>query len=96
MDELLNEHEKLLKEFLGGTLYSTQVSKVCFFIGRVVDMHLINDNSLQLKDLLFAFEDYYPNILSVKTKLSAKDCTPSQKVLLGIFQGLLRRYRKRE
>jgi len=96
MDDLLEQHADKLKEFLGGTLDSTQVTKVCFFIGHVVDMHLINDESLQMTDLLFAFEDYYPSLQTVKTKLSVKECSPSQKVLLGTFEGLLRRHKKRE
>lgn len=96
MDTLLREDAAMLEEFLGGTLCSTQVGKVCFFIGRVVEMHVINDDNLQLTDLLFAFEDCYPNLQTVKTKLSAKECSPSQKVLLGVFRGLLNRYKKRE
>lgn len=96
MDTLLREDEKMLTDFLGGSIFCTQVGRVCFFIGRVIEMHLINDANLQLTDLTFAFEDYYPNTQSVRTKLSAKECTPDQKVLLRVFQGLLNRYKKRK
>ena len=96
MDVLLTEHEGMVEEFLDGNLHSTQLSKVCFFIGRVVEMHLINDKDLQLTDLLFAFEDYYPSKSTIRTKLSAKDCTTSQKVFLNTFQGLLRRFKNRK
>lgn len=93
MDTLLREDEKMLTDYLGGSIFCTQVGRVCFFIGKVIEMHLINDAKLQLTDLTFAFEDCYPNTRSVRTKLSVKECTPDQKVLMGVFRGLLNRYK---
>lgn len=93
MDTLLREDEKMLTDFLDGNIFCTQVGRVCFFIGKVIEMHLINDAKLQLTDLTFAFEDYYQNTRSVRTKLSVKECTPAQKVLMGVFRGLLNRYK---
>ena len=92
MDELVNAYGQKLKEFLGGTMYCVQVTKVCLFIGQVVEKQIINDAQLQLADMLFAFEDYY-NLSTVKSKLSIKRCSNDQKVLLGTFEGLLRRYK---
>ena len=69
-----------------------QVTKVCFFIGHVIRMHVINDSNLQMADVVFAFEDYYDNAQTVKAKLGDKKTTCDQNVLLGTFEGLLRRY----
>ena len=92
MDELVSAYGQRLKEFLGGTMYCVQVTKVCQFIGQVVRRQIINDAQLQLADMLFAFEDYY-NLSTVKSKLSIKRCSNDQKVLLGTFEGLLRGYK---
>lgn len=92
MDDMVRLHEAKLKSFLGGTLFTTQVTKVCFFLGHVVRMNLINDANLQMADLLFAFKDYYPNLATVKSKLSDKSSTDEERVLMGTFEGLLRKY----
>ncbi|MCR4816648.1 MAG: hypothetical protein K5842_05645 [Bacteroidales bacterium] len=92
MDEMLAIYGDKLKELLGGTLETVQVTKVCFFIGNVVRMHIINDTRLQTKDLLFAFEDYYDNLQTVQTKLGDKGITDDQEVVLGTFQGLLKKH----
>jgi hypothetical protein len=93
MDALLNDHSEKLSEFLGGDLYNTQVTKVCFFIGQVIRMNIINAPSLQIADMIFAFDDYYSNKSTVKSKLSDyNSTTQDQRLLMGIFQGLLKRY----
>lgn len=93
IDEMADSYEQKLKEFLGGTMNCVQVTKVCFFIGSVIRMHVINDANLQMADIVFAFEDYYDNAQTVKAKLGDKKTTSDQDVLLGTFQGLLRKYR---
>ena len=92
MDEMVSTYGEKLKELLGGTLNCLQVTKVCFFIGSVVRMHVINDVHLQTVDMLFAFEEYYDNLQTVKAKLGDKKATRDQKVVLGYFEGLLRKY----
>lgn len=92
MDEMVSTHGGKLRELLGGSLNCLQVTKVCFFIGSVIRMHVINDVNLQTVDMLFAFEDYY-NLQTVQAKLSDKKATNAdQKVVLGCFEGLLRKY----
>ena len=92
MDEMVITYGDKLKELLGGTLNCLQVTKVCFFIGSVVRMHVINDVNLQTVDMLFAFEGYYDNLQTVKAKLGDKKATSDQMVVLGYFEGLLRKY----
>lgn len=90
MDKLQSVHEGELKEYLGGTNRNVQVTKVCHFIGHVVRMRVINDSSLQLSDLAFAFEEYYGNKETVKRKLSSKSLSPQEKEFFAFFEGILK------
>jgi hypothetical protein len=92
MDEMVRLHSEKLKEFLGGTLQCVQVTKVCFWIGNVIRMHVINDVNLQMVDILFAFEGYHDNLQTVNAKLGDKKKTSEQNVILGTFEGLLRKF----
>ena len=93
MDEMVINHGDGLKEMLGGTMNCVQVTKVCSFIGNVVRMHVINEVDLQTVDMLFAFEDYYDNMQTVQAKLGDKKTSSEQDVILGKFEGLLRKYK---
>ena len=93
MDDLVAGYSDKLKEMLGGTLATVQVTKVCFFIGQVIRMQVINDEKLQAVDLLFAFEGYYDKPQTVQAKLGQKNTTDDQNVVLGTFQGLLKKYK---
>lgn len=92
MDEMVSTYGQKLKELLGGSLNCLQVTKVCFFIGSVIRMHVINDVNLQTVDILFAFKEFY-NLQTVQAKLSdRKAANDNQKLVLGYFEGLLRKY----
>ena len=93
MDEMAAVYADKLKEMLGGTLATVQVTKVCTFIGHVIRMQVINDEKLQAVDLLFAFEGYYDKPQTVQAKLGQKNTTDDQNVVLGTFQGLLKKYK---
>jgi len=93
MDEMVSSYGQDLQAFLGGSLRCVQVTKVCMFIGHVIRMHVINDINLQMADIVFAFEGYYDNLQTVKAKLGDKKTTSDQNVLLGTFQGLLKKYK---
>ena len=93
MDEMVNSYGDGLKEMLGGTMNCVQVTKVCPFIGNVIRMHVINDVNLQTVDLLFAFEGYYDNMQTVQAKLGDRKTSSEQNVILGTFEGLLRKYK---
>ncbi|MBQ8456756.1 MAG: hypothetical protein IJ540_04025 [Prevotella sp.] len=92
MDEMVSSYGHKLQEFLGGSMNCVQVTKVCFFIGHVIRMHVINDTNLQMADIVFAFEDYYDNAQTVKSKLGNKRTTSDQDVMLGAFEGLLKKH----
>ena len=93
MGDLVAGYSDKLKEMLGGTLATVQVTKVCFFIGQVIRMQVINDEKLQAVDLLFAFEGYYDKPQTVQAKLGQKNTTDDQNVVLGTFQGLLKKHK---
>ena len=92
IDEMACLYEQKLKEFLGGTMHCLQVTKVCFFIGNVIRMHVVNDANLQMADVVFAFDDYYDNAQTVKAKLGDKKTTSDQNVFFGTFEGLLKKH----
>lgn len=93
MDEMSAVYADKLKEMLGGTLATVQVTKVCAFIGHVIRMQVINDERLQAVDLLFAFEDYYSNLQTVQARLGDRNKSDDQDVALGTFQGLLKKHK---
>ena len=93
MDDLVAGYSDKLKEMLGGTLATVQVTKVCAFIGHVIRMQVINDERLQAVDLLFAFEDYYSNLQTVQARLGDRNKSDDQDVALGTFQGLLKKHK---
>ena len=93
MDEMAAVYPDRLRVMLGGSLATVQVTKVCTFIGHVIRMQEINDECLQAVDLLFAFEDYYDNRQTVRARLGDGRKTDDQAVVLGTFQGLLKKYK---
>lgn len=90
MDKFAVDKPEMLEKYLGDTLHNVNVGVVAKFIGRVIDMEIINNNLLQRVDILFAFEDYYPNATTVKNKLSDKNLSPDDKLLFGTFEGYLK------
>lgn len=90
MDKFAVEKPEMLEKYLGDTLHNVNVGVVAKFIGRVIDMEIINNNLLQRVDILFAFEDYYPNATTVKNKMSDKNLSPDDKLLFGTFEGYLK------
>ncbi len=93
MDEMSAVYADKLREMLGGSLATVQVTKVCAFIGHVIRMQEINDERLQAVDLLFAFEDYYNNLQTVQARLGDRNKSDDQDVALGTFQGLLKKHK---
>lgn len=92
MDDMVKMHSEKLLEFLGGAMECVQVTKVCFFIGQVLSRQIINDAQLQLADVFFAFEEYY-TLTTVQSRLSIRRCTSEENLLLGTFEGLLKKYK---
>jgi len=89
-DMLQSDNRKYLSDYLAGS-NGLEATRVCLFIGHVLNMHLINDFRLQTVDVLFAFEKYYPSKNTIKNKLSLKDITGTQKLFFETFRSLLKK-----
>ena len=94
MDDLRKNYEKKIKEFLKPYQKCDGVMVVAPFIGQVLDIKELRAQDLQKSDLEFAFTPYYNNGASAVKRMSDKLDSEAAKLLLGIFQGLLRKYPK--
>lgn len=93
MDAFAREHSDKLMQYLEGSVHCVQVTKVCHFIGHILRMYIINDQSLQMADLLFAFKKYY-TLSTVRVKLSKQtEETYEEKLLFETFRSVSRRYK---
>lgn len=72
IDQLASEQADDLLSFLGKDLNNTKILKVCTFIGNVIRMNIINNKDMHISDIIFAFQDYYPNKNTIKSRLSNK------------------------
>lgn len=92
IDEIENNDEDLLSTFLGGNLKNVRANVVCNFLGYVFKLNIINRPDLEISHILFAFSKHY-NQSTVNSRLTEKiEWTEDQKVFLGTFEGLLRKY----
>ena len=94
MDDLRKNYEKKIKEFLKPYQKCDGVMVVAPFIGQVLDIKELRAQDLQKSDLEFAFTPYYNNGASAVKRMSDKLDSEAAKLLLGTFQGLLRKYPK--
>ena len=94
MDDLRKNYEKKIEEFLQPYQKCDGVTVVAPFIGKLLDIEELRSQDLQKSDLAFAFTPYYNNGVSAVKRMSDKLDSESAKLLLGTFQGLLRKYPK--
>lgn len=94
MDDLRKNYEKKIEEFLKPYQKCDGVMVVAPFIGQVLDIKELRAQDLQKSDLEFAFTPYYNNGASAVKRMSDKLDSEAAKLLLGTFQGLLRKYPK--
>lgn len=90
IEELVQMYSYNLEAYLGGDLYNVNIGKVAPFIGQVIKMNLINSDDIQQTDILFAFEEFYKNKDTVRTKLSEK-LDHAGNVVLGMLGGILKK-----
>lgn len=93
IDDLEEYHSEKLLAFLGGSIENVEITKVGKFIGSVVRLCVVNDKSLLIKDIVFAFKDFYDNDSTIISKLSDKKLSPDESVLFGTFEGLLKKHK---
>lgn len=92
MDEMMEKEADMMMEYLDGSPCTLYLNKVGAFIGRTISMCIINNNSLQMTDMVFAFEQLSTNESSIRTSLSRIDKTYRFKLLMTTFEGYLRRH----
>ena len=90
LDRFVKDHEDMLMTYLSDDLNNTNISVVAKFIGRVLDMEIINNQNLLRKDIIFAFKQYYDNETTIKNKLSNKQLDYDQRLLFNTFEGYLK------
>lgn len=90
LDRFVKVHEAMLMTYLSDDLNNINISVVAKFIGRVLDMEIINNQTLLRKDIIFAFKDYYKNDTTIKNKLSDKQLDDNQRLLFSTFEGFLK------
>lgn len=93
MDDLRKNYEKKIEDFLEPYQKCDGVTVVAPFIGKVLDIKELRAQDLQKSDLAFAFAPYYNGVSAVK-RMSDKLDSDVAKVLLGTFEGLLRKHPK--
>lgn len=90
LDRFAKTHENMLMTYLSDDLNNINISVVAKFIGHVLDMNIINNQTLLRKDIIFAFKDYYKNDTTIKNKLSDKQLDDNQRLLFSTFEGFLK------
>ena len=91
LDEMMEQDGGMMTDYLDGSLRNTPLNKVCPFIGRTIGMCLINNNSLQMTDVVFAFAELSTNEGTIRSCLSRASKSHSFKLLMTTFEGHLRR-----
>ena len=94
MDDLRKNYEEKIEEFLKPYQKCDGVTVVAPFIGKLLEIEELRARDLQKSDLAFAFTPYYNNGASAVKRMSDKLDSEAAKLLLGTFQGLLRKYPK--
>ena len=89
---MMEKELDLMMEYLNGSPSNLYLNKVCAFIGRTISMCVINDESLQMSDMVFAFEELSTNEKTIKSSLSRTAKTYQFKQLMNTFEGYLRRH----
>ena len=96
MDDLKQNHEAKINEFLSVTSKYDGVMIVAPFIGRLLQIEELRARDLQRTDMKFAFAPYYNNAASAVKRMSDKLDSVEANMLLGLLKGLLKKYPKTE
>ena len=88
MDRLLKENGPLIQKYLGPSR-GLQIGKICHFIGRVINLKIVNDKHLQKTDILFAFEKYKSKPQTVRSRLSEEPYNAALDDLISTFKDIL-------
>ena len=94
LDDLLQNSEQKVKEYLDLFKGCTSVSAVAPFVGDILDIEELRVKELQKSDMKFAFEPFYGKSATAVGKLSSKVGHTESELLINTFKGLLRKYPK--
>ena len=92
LDDLCQNSEQKVKEYLDLFKGCTSVSAVAPFVGEILDIEELRVKELQKSDMKFAFEPFYGKSATAVSKLSSKVGNTESEMLINTFKGLLRKY----
>ena len=94
LDDLRQNSEQKVKDYLALFKGCTSVSAVAPFVGEILDIEELRVKELQKSDMKFALEPFYGMSATAVGKLSSKVGNTESEMLINIFKGLLRKYPK--
>jgi hypothetical protein len=92
MDDLRQNNEPKINDFLSVTSKYDGVMIVAPFIGKLLQIEELRARDLQFTDMEFAFVPYYNKPASAVKRMSDKLESTEFNVLLGVLKGLLKKY----
>lgn len=92
MDDMRQNYEAKINDFLNNTSKYDGVMIVAPFIGKLLQIEELRARDLQFTDMEFAFVPYYNKPASAVKRMSDKLESTEFNVLLGVLKGLLKKY----
>ena len=92
MDDMRQNYEAKINDFLNNTSKYDGVMIVAPFIGELLQIEELRARDLQFTDMEFAFVPYYNKPASAVKRMSDKLESTEFNVLLGVLKGLLKKY----
>lgn len=94
LDDLRQNSEQKVKEYLELFKGCTSVSAVAPFVGEILDIEELRVKELQKSDMKFALEPFYGMTATAVSKLSSKVGKTESELLINTLKGLLKKYPK--
>ncbi len=94
LDDLRQNSEQKVKEYLDLFKGCTSVSAVAPFVGEILDIEELRVKELQKSDMKFALEPFYGMTATAVSKLSSKVGKTESEMLINTLKGLLKKYPK--
>ena len=94
LDDLRQNSEQKVKEYLDLFKGCTSVSAVAPFVGEILDIEELRVKELQKSDMKFALEPFYGITATAVSKLSSKVGKTESEMLINTLKGLLKKYPK--
>lgn len=94
LDDLRQNSEPKVKEYLDLFKGCVSVSAVAPFVGEILDIEELRVKELQKSDMKFAFEPFYGLAGTAVSKMSSKVGKTESEMLINTLKGLLKKYPK--